>query len=97
MVDSQTAFSENCGYVSVNDITNNTNISFYPNPVNDILHFSSNQLIENVIVSNMLGQQINVSVSSDKTNLDMSNLAQGNYFVKITIEGVVKTIKIIKK
>jgi len=45
----------------------------------------------------MLGQQINVSISSDKTNLDMSNLASGNYFVKITIDSVAKTIKVIKK
>jgi len=96
-IDSQTAFSENCGYVSVNDITNNINISFYPNPVNNMLHFSSNQPIENVTISNMLGQQINVSVSSDKTSLDLSNLQSGNYFVKVTIDGVAKTIKIIKK
>jgi len=45
----------------------------------------------------MLGQQINVSVSSDKTSLDLSNLASGNYFVKITIEGVAKMIKVVKK
>jgi len=45
----------------------------------------------------MLGQQINVSVSSDKTSLDMSNLASGNYFVKVTIEGVTKTIKVVKR
>jgi len=71
--------------------------AYYPNPVNDMLHFSSNQPIENILVSNMLGQQINVSVSSDKTSLDMSNLPSGNYFVKITIEGVAKMIKVVKK
>jgi len=71
--------------------------NYYPNPTNDILHFSSNQPIENVIVSNMLGQQVNVSLSSDNKNLDLSNLANGNYFVKVTIEGVSKTIKIVKQ
>jgi len=71
--------------------------SYYPNPVNDILYFSSNQPIENVIVSNMLGQQINVSVSSDNKNLDLSNLQSGNYFVKVTIEGVSKAIKVVKR
>jgi len=71
--------------------------SYYPNPVNDMLHFSSNQPIENVVVTNMLGQQINVSVSSDNKNLDMSNLPTGNYFVKVTIEGVSKTIKVVKR
>jgi|GEM_PF-605683 len=72
------------------------NFSYYPNPVNDILHFSSNQPIENVVVSNMLGQKVNVVLSSDKTNLNMSDLPTGNYLVKITIEGVAKTIKVVK-
>jgi len=61
------------------------------------LHLSSNQPIENVIVSTILGQQVNVSLSSDNKNLDLSNLANGNYFVKITIEGVSKTIKVVKQ
>jgi len=61
-----------------------------------MLYFSTNTAIENVVVSNMLGQQINANVSSDKTSLDMSNLPNGNYFVKVTIEGVSKTIKVIK-
>jgi len=29
--------------------------------------------------------------------LDMSDLPTGNYLVKITIEGVAKTIKVVKK
>jgi len=71
--------------------------SYYPNPVNDMLHFSSNTTIENVVITNMLGQQVNVSVSSDNKNLDMSNLPTGNYLVKVTIEGVAKTIKVVKQ
>jgi|GEM_PF-5311075 len=43
----------------------------------------------------MLGWQMNTNLNSDKTTLGMSNLPSGNYFVKITIEGVAKTIKII--
>jgi len=70
--------------------------SYYPNPVNDMLHFSSNATIENVVITNMLGQQVSVLLSSDNKNLDMSNLPTGNYLVKITIEGVAKTIKVIK-
>jgi len=83
------------GIVSVADF-HSYSFKYYPNPVNDVLYFSSNTAIENVLVTNMLGQQINVSVSSDKTNVDLSNLPTGNYLVKITIEGVAKTIKVIK-
>jgi len=71
--------------------------SYYPNPVNDMLHFSSNATIENVVITNMLGQQVSVLLSSDNKNLDMSNLPTGNYLVKITIEGVAKTIKVVKQ
>jgi len=62
--------------------------SYHPNPVNDILHFSSNSKIEKVTISNILGQQISANLNSDNTILDMSNLPSGNYFVKVTIEGV---------
>jgi len=44
----------------------------------------------------MLGQKVKANLSSDKTNLDMSNLPSGNYLVKVTIEGVSKTIKVVK-
>jgi|GEM_PF-317731 len=70
---------------------------YYPNPVNDILYFSANQPIENVTISNMLGQEIKVNLSSDKTSVDLSNLPSGNYLVKVTIEGVAKTIKVVKR
>jgi len=97
-IDSQTSFSEDCvAFLTINDNASITDIVAYPNPVNDILYFSSNQPIENIIVTNMLGQQINVFVSSDKTSLDLSNLASGNYFVKVTIEGVAKMIKVVKR
>jgi len=90
-------YTDNLGECVLNKpIFSQSNIKIYPNPVNDMLYFSTNTAIENVVVSNMLGQQINANVSSDKTTLDMSNLPSGNYFVKVTIEGVSKTIKIIK-
>jgi len=71
--------------------------TYYPNPVNDILTFSSNQPIEKVTISNMLGQEIKANLSSDKTSLDMSYLPSGNYLVKVMIEGVSKTIKVVKR
>jgi len=88
--------------ITVQDPLNRSNFdvfgfTYYPNPTNDILTFSSNQPIDKVLVSNMLGQEVKANLSSDKTSLDMSNLASGNYFVKVTIEGVSKTIKVVKQ
>jgi len=95
----QTNFSENCEEflaTSDNDLLTK-NISIYPNPTNSILHFSSNAPIEKVVMTNMLGQQIIANLNNDKTSLDLSNLSAGNYFVKITTQGVSKTYKILKQ
>jgi len=70
---------------------------YYPNPTSDILTFISNTPIEKVTISTMLGQEVNVNLSSDKTSVDLSNLPNGNYLVKVTIEGASKTIKVVKQ
>jgi len=95
-IDNAAYFSQDCGYSSLNDF-DAFGFNYYPNPVNDILTFSSNTPIENVIVSTMLGQEIKVNLSSDKTSVDLSNLPSGNYLVKVTIEEVAKTIKVVKQ
>jgi len=94
-IDDQTAFSENCSF-SISDFFDTSNFSFYPNPVNDILHFSANQQIANVTINNILGQEVKANIKFDNTSLDMSNLPIGNYLVKVTIKGVSKTIKVVK-
>jgi len=71
--------------------------TYYPNPVNDILYFESNWPIKKIIVSNMLGQHVNANFSTDNKSLDISNLPEGSYLLKIVIEGVSKRIKIVKK
>jgi len=71
-------------------------LKYYPSPVYDVLHFWSNEPIQEIIVNNTLGQKINVNTNLTKTKLYVSNLESGNYFVKITIHGVFKTIKIAK-
>jgi len=88
--------------ITVEEQANRTNFdvfgfTYYPNPTSDVLYFSSNQPIENITFSNMLGQTINLNLSSEKTSVDLSNLPSGNYFVKVSIEGVSKTIKIVKQ
>jgi len=69
---------------------------YYPSPVYDVLHFSSNEPIQEIVLNNTLGQKIKVNTNLSKTKLYVSSLESGNYFVKITIQGVSKTIKIVK-
>lgn len=70
----------------------------YPNPVKDFFTVSYNKEITNVTVVNMLGQTVFVkAVNETDTQIDMTSLPTGNYFVKVTTEGAVKTVKVVKQ
>jgi hypothetical protein len=75
-----------------------TSLSYFPNPVNDKLTLKAQQNIQNVSVYNMLGQEVmRTEMNLQRGELDMSSLQSGPYFVKVSINGTVETIKIIKK
>ena len=76
---------------------NLVSLKAYPNPTNDFVTVSYNNDITNVAVINMLGQTLMTkNVNANTTQIDMTSLPTGNYFVKVTVEGAVKTIKIVK-
>jgi len=69
----------------------------YPNPVKAVLTISYKEEISNIEVFNLVGQQVTSKVVNAKeTQLDMSNLTNGTYFVKVTSDSKVKTVKIVK-
>lgn len=71
---------------------------YYPNPVNDMLSLEAQNNIQNVSVYNMLGQEVvRISPNMVETQVDMSALQVGAYFVKVTINNATKTIKVLKK
>ncbi len=79
-------------------ISDTSDLSYYPNPVNDILTINSKTNITSIEVLNLLGQKVKaLKNSSVFVNLDMSDLSQGAYFVKIVSGGLIQTIRIIKK
>lgn len=76
---------------------NLVSLKAYPNPTSDFVTVSYNNDITNVAVINMLGQTLMTKdVNVNTTQIDMTSLPTGNYFVKVTVEGAVKTIKIVK-
>lgn len=88
----------NCVTLSVDSNDLGELFSYYPNPVNSTLTLKAQKNIERVIVYNMVGQQVLRTAPNTVTNeLDMSNLATGSYFVEVSVEGVSKTIRIIKQ
>ena len=79
---------------------NNNLVEFklYPNPVQDKLNLRAQDNIENVSVYNMLGQEVlRQTPNKNSSEINMSALQTGSYFVKVTINGVTETKQIIKR
>lgn len=70
-------------------------ISMYPNPVQDLLHLSSNQEISRVEVYSTNGLLV---MSSDSVSdyLEMNPLKSGMYFLKVYSASEVNTMKFVK-
>ena len=76
----------------------NTNFTYYPNPVKNILNLFYNQEISSVEVFNLLGQKVSSNtINANDAQINMSNLSKGAYMVKVTSNNQVKTIKVIKE
>ena len=72
--------------------------SAYPNPVKDILNLTYTQNISKVSIHNLLGQEvITKSINATQSQIDMSSLTNGTYLVKVTVDGLVKTLKVLKQ
>jgi hypothetical protein len=75
-----------------------TGFSAYPNPVKDVLNLSYTKEISSVSVHNLLGQEVMTkSINATQSKIDMSNLSNGTYLVKVTVDGLVKTLKVVKQ
>ncbi|SFC61246.1 pectate lyase family protein [Flavobacterium phragmitis] len=79
------------------ELATDTKIYLYPNPVTNILYVSDpTQKVENILIYNVNGILVK-TVPKGNENIDMSNLASGSYFAKIsTTEGSINQT-IIKK
>ena len=70
----------------------------YPNPTNSILNLEYISDITNVTITNMLGQVVvSKKLNASSAQIDMSNLTNGIYLVKVEAGNVSKTIKVFKK
>ncbi|MBS7230508.1 T9SS type A sorting domain-containing protein [Flavobacterium psychroterrae] len=74
--------------------------ALYPNPATDILNFNAKQDIEiqSVAIYDILGQLV-IAVPNAKSasNIDVSKLKTGNYFIKVKSDKGSSSIKFIKK
>ncbi len=86
-----------CTTMAVGEV-NSKKVSYYPNPVRDILTITSKQKIETVHVYNVAGQKMNVPAKMNNNQIDMSRMAPGVYIIStIAADGTNESFKVIKK
>ncbi|WP_294820579.1 T9SS type A sorting domain-containing protein [uncultured Flavobacterium sp.] len=89
--------------VTVNEVMgtagfDKNSLTFFPNPVNDVLNISYNEAISGVVVYNLLGQPVlKAAPNATSAQVDMSSLAAGSYIVKLSSGDSSATIKVIKR
>ena len=84
--------------LSVNQFDNSSAFTYYPNPVNNTLTLNAQNNIENVRMYNMLGQEVmNAQPQAVDSDIDMSSLETGTYFVQVTIASITKTVRVVKQ
>ncbi len=74
-------------------------VSVYPIPIQDVLHFDFNQVVSGGIeLVSLEGKLISsVQINDLETyQMDLSSLAFGPYFIRMNVNGQVKSIKVIK-
>ena len=82
--------------LGVKDFTS-SNIKMYPNPTSTVFTIEANDVIENISLFNVLGQEVlTKSSNSNSVTLDVANLQTGVYVVKSTIGGVISTSRLVK-
>ena len=74
------------------------NFKYYPNPVQHTLTISNTSDIEEIEIIAVSGKSVlTKKINNTHSDIDLSNVASGFYFLKVTSEGKTKTIKIVKK
>lgn len=69
----------------------------YPNPVQSILTVAALENLKSIEINNTIGQQIMVQYPNAKeAKLDLTAMPDGIYFVKITSENRIQTVKVLK-
>lgn len=74
-------------------------LKMYPNPAKDVVTITANTTITSIDVYNLLGQNIATfnDIGANTMQVDVSSYAAGNYFVKVTADQSIETLKLVKK
>ena len=81
--------------LSVDDIVGN-NLKIYPNPASNRFNIDSKNKIDRIDIYTLQGHRV-LTVKNSENIVDISNLDQGIYFVKIQSQQNVITKRVLKK
>ena len=82
--------------LGLDDLNVNT-VSVYPNPTGDLLQIRSEVLVRKAQVYDVLGEEVATIKGDAISNIDLSILNTGVYFLKIYTNGKTQTIKVVKE
>ena len=83
--------------LGIDDVNQISSFNFFPNPVNDVLTIKAQASIDSITVYNMLGQAVVRSTpNTTDSTVDMSALQTGAYFVQVSINNTLNTVRVIK-
>jgi len=69
--------------LSIDNLENNSSLRIYPNPTSSIINIETSAEINEIIVSNTIGQEI---IKTNGNKVDLSTLKTGIYIIKIQLE-----------
>ena len=93
-----TCSSQAAKTLSIDNQTANLAVRLYPNPARNVVNLSGLTAQVNVAIIDMQGRIVTRETADrQKTQIEVSELSEGVYFLKIKGEGIDKTITFIKK
>lgn len=71
---------------------------YFPNPSGNLLNISAKETIDELIFYDVLGRELqNIQINSLRTQLDISNLVEGNYIMKVIIGNIQGSVFLFKQ
>jgi Leucine-rich repeat (LRR) protein len=97
LIDDDASFSENCqSYLGVEDYQTKNSVNLYPNPSRDFISITSNnESIVDVMIYSVIGNET-VKINRNFSLIPVNKLANGIYFIKVTMENRIVFKRLIK-
>ncbi len=83
-------------FSGIDNISGSTDLVIYPNPTDGLLQIALDASYNYELI-NLVGEVIFSGEASGKKELDLSTIASGTYFIKVSVGKEVKTMKVVRR